>query len=195
MNSAAAELMGPRWVDITRPRVASGRRLRRWGGLLLLALALLGAVTTQRSAAGARREAEAVRAQSAAMATRRVRAEAAVDARLTALDASYVQAAGASAARQAQRARLVELQLAEDTLTDVVATARRDTAAVEAERQGLDERVQQQGADLPQLEGCLAEVRPLLDTAFLATADPGIVVPPVSPACRSLLDALAGGGG
>lgn len=186
---------GRRGAEAAPRRVVAGRRLRRWGGLLLVALAVLGAVAAQWSAAEAGRAATAARADREAVAARLARAEATVDARLAALGPSFAAAADASSARQAQRARLVEMQLAEDTLTDVVATARQDTAAVEAERQGLDEQVHRQGADLPQLEGCLAEVRPLLDAAFLAATDPDLVVPSVSPACRALLDALSRAGG
>lgn len=190
MNGVAAEPMGLHVADVSRPRLGSSRRLRSWGSLLFLTLAVLGAVTMQWSTVTARREAEGIRDDREAVAAELARAEATVDARLAALGPSYAEAADASAARRAQRARLVDMQLAEDTLTDVVAAARRDTADVEAERAGLDERVQRQGADLPQLEGCLAEVRPLLDAAFLAVSDPDVVVPAVSPACRALLDAL-----
>lgn len=166
---------------------------RQVGVVVLVVGAVLGAAAVHGKAAEARRSAAHARAGAAETAARRTRAEAEVDVRLAALEASYAEAAEATAARRAQVDRLVELQLAEDTLDEVVAEARRDTAAVEAERQGLDDQVEQQAVDLPQLEGCLAEVRPLLDTAFLATVNPGIVVPTISPACRALLAAVGGG--
>lgn len=173
-------------------------RRRRWptwrqavvGGVV--AGALVGAAATQDAALRARREAAEARVDAAHAAGRRAQFEdQAVTGELV-RTRTEANAAGAAEARRAQRERLVELQLAEDSLEEAVATARRDADEVEAERDQLDDQVQQQATDLPQLERCLAEVRPLLDTAFLAAFNPGLVVPPVSPVCRALLAAVDG---
>lgn len=176
-----------------RPRL---RRLARAAaGALALAVVVAVPVAARQAAADARRQADLARAEAGAAAAHRTRVEEQVEGALGPLDESYGAAAEATAARSVQRARLAELQLAEDALEEEVAAAQRSTEAVEAEQRGVGAEVEQQAVDLPQLEGCLAEVRPLVDAAFLATVFPGTVVPGISPTCRSLLAVVEGQGG
>lgn len=178
------------------PRPSTARRRVRTALAALGLVALVAVpVAARQSAVEARREATEARARAAAAVARRTRAEARVEAARPPLASSFVEAGEATAARDVQRARLVELQLAEDTLEEVVDEARRATEAVEAEQQGVGAEVQQQAVDLPQMEGCLAAIRPLVDAAFLATVHPGVEVPDISPACRTLLSVVEGAGG
>lgn len=106
---------------------------------------------------------------------------------VAAREEARADAAAAADARRAQRARLADLGLTEESVDAFVEEVEATTELVEWRRDGVSDEITLQSERIPQMDQCLVAARHAINIAFGTVIDPDTEVPAPTELCLTLM--------